>query len=437
MIENLLLYWPRLFLALMFTATSATFITNKYQGKEFIKRIIGSFALSCVVVSIVTEIVMRSFYDFCIKRFLPTELTNGDVIFAVFYIISDILSYVIPIFLFCRLIDESYRISTIFYVQFVIIDRVAQIISYSPITYLIVLVFIIIVLRLVHKDDLHYIFVNKDHVDWKPMLYYTVTLFDILDVCFASIFIFPEINNNSFSTSALWLDSIVIILSLSSIGFVKMNVAAGKEHDHKIAYMRKFQENQTDIIRDFATISEAKSGETGEHIRRVSEYVTILAKGIIKDETEVSYIKVASMMHDIGKLMIPNNIIEKPGKLTPEEYETIKLHSSYGESLLSRSEGEIMSMAQTIAYEHHERWDGKGYPRGLKGDQISIYAQIVSVADVYDALTSKRSYKAPWPPDEARKEIINQRGYQFAPQVVDCFIREYDDIDKIRSMYAD
>ena len=134
---------------------------------------------------------------------------------------------------------------------------------------------------------------------------------------------------------------------------------------------------------------------------------------------------------------VPNEIIEKPGKLTSEEYETIKEHSAFGESLLSRSQGEIMTIAQTIAYEHHERWDGKGYPRGLKGDQISIYAQIVSVADVYDALTSKRAYKDPWPAEEARKEIIGQRGYQFSPVVVDSFIRNYDKIDRIRKLYAD
>ena len=220
-------------------------------------------------------------------------------------------------------------------------------------------------------------------------------------------------------------------------GFSRLNVSLSKEHDKQLDYMQKFQDSQTDIIRDFATISEAKSGETGQHIRRVSEYSAILAKDFYNNDTDIRCIKVASMMHDIGKLMIPNEIIEKKGKLTPEEYEVIKTHSSYGNDLLSQNNGEILSIARTIAYEHHERWDGKGYPRGLKGDEASLYAQIVSVADVYDALTSRRSYKEPWPAEEAKAEILKQSGYQFSPKVVDAFIANYDRIEEIRQKYAD
>lgn len=437
MIENMISYWPRLFLAIMFTFTSAAFIRDRYQGRALRMRLFASFILSCPVVSIITEILMRTLYSYLIKPMLPRELAENDIAFAIFYIISDVCCYLLPIYIYSRLIDETYLVAINFYMQFVVIDRTTQVISFSPLTYILVLIIIILILRTIHKDELKYISANKATVDWRPLFYYTITLFLILDACYAAIFIFPEIQLNKLSVSSLWLDLIVTITCLSSIGFVKLNVRVGQEHDHKVSYMRKFQENQTDIIRDFATISEAKSGETGQHIRRVSEYVAILSKEILQDEREISYVKIASMMHDIGKLMIPNEIIEKPGKLTKEEYETIKKHSAYGESLLSRSEGEIMTIAQTIAYEHHERWDGHGYPRGLKGNEISIYAQIVSVADVYDALTSKRSYKDPWPAEQARKEIIGQRGYQFSPIVVDSFIKRYNEIDEIRKMYAD
>ena len=135
--------------------------------------------------------------------------------------------------------------------------------------------------------------------------------------------------------------------------------------------------------------------------------------------------------------MISQDILEKPGRLTPEEYAIVKEHSAFGWNLLANSKGEVMEMARGIALEHHERWDGGGYPGGLKGDEISIYAQIVSVADVYDALTSKRSYKDAWDPDDARKEIVVQRGKQFAPRVVDAFVSCYSEIEEIRRQYAD
>ncbi|WP_175560091.1 HD-GYP domain-containing protein [Butyrivibrio sp. YAB3001] len=274
-------------------------------------------------------------------------------------------------------------------------------------------------------------------MNWRSVLHYNMALFVLLDICYGAYYIFPGLGTNILNIPTLWLDAIVLVSCFFAISFSKLNIVVSLEHQNKIEYMRKFQENQSDIIRDFATISEAKSGETGQHIRRVSEYSALLASKLIDDETDIAYVKVASMMHDIGKLMIPNEIIEKPDKLTDEEYEIMKTHSAYGDSLLSHNQGKIMTMARTIAYEHHERWDGNGYPRGLKGEQISIYAQIVSVADVYDALTSRRSYKEAWPAIDAKVEILRQRGHQFSPRVVDVFNSSYDEIEKIRKQYAD
>ena len=143
------------------------------------------------------------------------------------------------------------------------------------------------------------------------------------------------------------------------------------------------------------------------------------------------------MMHDIGKLMVSNDIIEKPGALTDEEYNEIKKHVAYGEKLLAHTGGGIMKKARIIAKEHHERWDGKGYIMGLKGNQTSELAQIVAIADVFDALTSRRSYKEPWPCSQAKDEIIRNKGSQFSPKCVDAFELCYDQFLEIRKQFPD
>ncbi len=141
-------------------------------------------------------------------------------------------------------------------------------------------------------------------------------------------------------------------------------------------------------------------------------------------------------MHDIGKLLIPPDILEKPGRLTNDEFDVIKTHVTVGEELLKNSPGEVMSMARKIALFHHERWDGKGY-LGYSGEQIDYISRFVSVADVFDALVSKRSYKDGWPPEKAYEEIVNQRGKQFAPHAVDVFMKSYDKILEILKQYPD
>ena len=143
------------------------------------------------------------------------------------------------------------------------------------------------------------------------------------------------------------------------------------------------------------------------------------------------------MMHDLGKLRISQDIIEKPDKLTTEEYDIVKQHTQYGWDILSNSEGDLIKMARVIAVQHHEYWDGNGYPLGLAGNGISIYAQIVAVADVFDALTSVRAYKDAWSVEEAKAEIIKQRGKQFSPRVVDAFIDNFNEICHIKEKYID
>ena len=194
---------------------------------------------------------------------------------------------------------------------------------------------------------------------------------------------------------------------------------------------------QEEMIMSFAEITENKSGQTGQHIKRVSEYSKVLARQLGLSQDQVEDIRIASTMHDVGKLLIPSEILEKPGKLTDEEYATIKTHTTLGGQLLKNVEGEEMRLSRTIALQHHERYDGKGYPEGLAGDNISLEGRIVAVADVYDALTSKRSYKDAWKEDDAFQEIIKGSGTQFDPKVVDAFSQAHDQILEVREKFKD
>ena len=194
---------------------------------------------------------------------------------------------------------------------------------------------------------------------------------------------------------------------------------------------------QEEIILSFAEITENKSGQTGQHIKRVSEYSRVIAEQLGLSPERIESIRIASTMHDVGKLLIPSEILEKPGRLTDEEYATIRTHTTMGGRLLENVEGEEMQLSRTIALQHHERPDGNGYPESLQGGDISLEGRIVAVADVYDALTSKRSYKDAWNDEDACREILSGRGTQFDPAVVDAFAAAHDRILEVRSRYQD
>lgn len=194
---------------------------------------------------------------------------------------------------------------------------------------------------------------------------------------------------------------------------------------------------QEEMIVSFAEITENKSGQTGQHIKRVSEYTRILAEQLGYSPEAVENMRIASTMHDIGKLMIPSEILDKPGRLTEEEYAVIKTHTTYGGELLKNVEGEEMALSRTIALQHHERVDGKGYPGRLSGEEISMEGRIVAVADVYDALTSKRSYKDAWKEADAAAEIIKGSGTQFDSRVVEAFRQAHDRIVEVQKKYHD
>lgn len=193
---------------------------------------------------------------------------------------------------------------------------------------------------------------------------------------------------------------------------------------------------QEQVMLQFAEITEAKSGQTGHHVKRVSEYTRVIAEAMGLDQKTVNDMRVASMMHDVGKLLIPPEILEKTGKLTDEEFKVMKEHVEIGRQLLLDAHGEIMDMARDIAQQHHEWINGNGY-LGMKGDEISLAARICAVADVYDALTSVRSYKKAWSSEEAYRIITEETGTHFDPDVVEAFKAHFDDIVFVQEAYHD
>lgn len=199
---------------------------------------------------------------------------------------------------------------------------------------------------------------------------------------------------------------------------------------------KELYEDQENLILALSQIIENKSEDTGQHVKRVAEYTQILCDSLNYSEEDSWKISLASMLHDVGKIMIPESILEKPGKLTPEEFAIVKKHIHYGRQMLETTPGELFSISTEIASQHHERWDGKGY-MGLRGREIADYACCVALADVFDALVSKRAYKQAWTPQAAYDEIVSQKGKQFAPHVVDAFIKNFEKFKEIVKKYPD
>lgn len=239
--------------------------------------------------------------------------------------------------------------------------------------------------------------------------------------------------NNAFFAAILAFAVLLYAASQISYRILYMHI---EERNRILELSRESQESQEQVTLAFAEITEAKSGQTGQHVKRVSEYTRVIAEAMGFDKKAVNDMRVASMMHDVGKLLIPPEILEKPGRLTDEEFAIMKEHVNIGENLLHNAPGEIMTMARVIAQQHHEWINGKGY-LGLEGDQIEMPARICAVADVYDALTSARSYKKAWTAEEAYKIITEESGTHFDPAVVEAFKEHFDDIKEVQELYRD
>ncbi len=199
----------------------------------------------------------------------------------------------------------------------------------------------------------------------------------------------------------------------------------------------EINDTQREIIYILGEVTESRSNETGNHIKRVAEYSALLAKYMGYDRHEVETIKIASTMHDIGKIAIEDAILKKPGKLTDEEFERMKEHASIGYNIFKNSKRPILQAAAIIAKEHHEKWDGSGYPQKLKGEEIHPYGRIVALADVFDALGTNRVYKKAWDIDRILDLFKEERGKHFDPQLIDIFFAHLDEFITIRDTYTD
>ena len=208
------------------------------------------------------------------------------------------------------------------------------------------------------------------------------------------------------------------------------------QHQLKIA-VQDIVDTQKEVVFTMGAIGETRSKETGLHVKRVAEYSYVLAtlSGLSVEEAEL--LKLASPMHDIGKVGIKDSILNKPGKLTSEEFDIMKTHSVLGYEMLKGSSKEILKTSAIVAYEHHERWDGKGYPRGLEKEDIHIYGRITAICDVFDALGSHRCYKKAWELDKILQLFRDGKGTQFDPNLIQLFLDNLDKFLEIRDANVD
>ncbi len=194
---------------------------------------------------------------------------------------------------------------------------------------------------------------------------------------------------------------------------------------------------QRELIYTIARISDIHSAETGNHIKRVSEYAKLLATLAGYDEEKAEVFKLAAAMHDVGKIGISHDILNKPGKLTAKELSIMQEHPNIGHDILSQSKRPLLKAAAIVAHQHHEKFDGSGYPRGLKGKQIHILGRITTLADVFDALDTKRSYKKRWTLNETMHFIQSESGKHFDPRLVELMVKNFRHFKKIRERFPD
>ncbi len=183
-------------------------------------------------------------------------------------------------------------------------------------------------------------------------------------------------------------------------------------------------------------VVESRSQETGQHVKRVAVVSRFLALQVGLDAATAEMIETAAPMHDIGKVGIRDAILNKQGKYSPEEFDEMKHHARIGHAILGKVQRPLIKLAAVIAQQHHERWDGKGYPFGLAGDEISMAGRIVAVADVLDALASERIYKPAWEESRVLDYFREQRGLQFDPNLVDILLSNWETVKTLRDANA-
>ncbi|WP_321493787.1 two-component system response regulator [uncultured Desulfobacter sp.] len=200
---------------------------------------------------------------------------------------------------------------------------------------------------------------------------------------------------------------------------------------------KALNKSRLEIIRRLGLAAEYKDNETGMHVIRMSYYCKVMATAMGMGNAEAELLLHASPMHDIGKIGIPDSILSKPGKLDAKERAIMETHTEIGARIIGEHDSALLDMARTVALTHHEKWDGTGYPRGLKGEDIPLVGRIVAIADVFDALVSNRPYKKAWPVEKAVALIKEESGKHFDPGVVNVFVANLDEILYLSKLNAD
>ena len=201
--------------------------------------------------------------------------------------------------------------------------------------------------------------------------------------------------------------------------------------------MEELRATRLEIVQRLGLAAEYKDNETGLHVIRMSHFSRILGIAAGLSEVEADDLLHAAPMHDVGKIGIPDRILQKPGPLDPDEWKIMQSHVTIGAEIIGEHDGGMLALAAQIALTHHEKYDGSGYPHGLRGEDIPLVGRIVAIADVFDALTSKRPYKRAWTEQEALDFLREQKGRQFDPALVDLFIEQMPAVRAVQERWAE
>jgi putative two-component system response regulator len=201
--------------------------------------------------------------------------------------------------------------------------------------------------------------------------------------------------------------------------------------------MDELRATRLQLVQRLGLAAEYKDNETGLHVIRMSHYTRLLGEAVGLDDDDVEDLFIAAPMHDIGKIGIPDNILQKPGRLVAEEWKVMQNHPAIGADIIGNHKSGMLAVAHDVALCHHEKWDGSGYPRQLQGEAIPLAGRIVAVADVFDALTSRRPYKPAWTLDDSLAYLRSQRGVHFQPELVDLFLTRLPAVTEVMDKWAE
>jgi len=249
--------------------------------------------------------------------------------------------------------------------------------------------------------------------------------------------IYKGINSDLTKYGTKFTTKTVILPLVNKDGIIEYFFCVRTDITELIVLTDEIIATQKDVISTMGEIGESRSKETGLHVKRVAEYSRLLAQKYGLDKVQSEIIYNASPMHDIGKVGIPDSILKKPGKLTFEEFEIMKTHAKLGYDMLKNSKREILKAAAIIAYEHHEKYDGSGYPNQKKGEDIHIFGRITAIADIFDALGSARCYKEAWELDDIIQLLINEKYKHLDPILVDLLLDNIEEFLEIRDRLKD